>query len=125
MRAVLLTCFIESVGRTIAQHATSSKIVMPVRTAAAVERVLLDMEAANSGIFGTLFWILSSPVFLAEGTAMKDLNDPDRIVIGGAQTPGGIDAMQVIFAIYANWVPCGGILSHHKFLEFGAIPTCR
>jgi UDPglucose 6-dehydrogenase len=108
--------FIESVGRTIAQHATSSKIVIekstvPVRTAAALERVLRANEAGNSGTIGKRFWILSNPEFLAEGTAMKDLDNPDRVLIGGPQTPEGIDAMQVLVDIYANWVPRERILT--------------
>ena len=108
--------FIESVGRTIAQHSTSSKIVMEkstvsVCTAAAVERVLLANEAADSGTIGKRFWILSNPEFLAEGTAMKDLDDPDRVLIGGPQTPEGIDAMQVLDDIYANWAPRERILT--------------
>jgi UDPglucose 6-dehydrogenase len=105
--------FIESVGRTIAQHAKGNKIVIekstvPVRTAAALDRVL---SAASKDGKAKSFWILSNPEFLAEGTAMKDLDKPDRVLIGGPQTPEGLDATSVLVDIYAQWVPREKILT--------------
>jgi len=107
--------FIESVGRTIAEHANCSKIVVekstvPVRTAAALDRVLTANEGCT-GAIGKRFWILSNPEFLAEGTAMKDLDKPDRVLIGGPQNPEGFDAMNVLSDIYAHWVPRDKILT--------------
>merc|ERR1719473_662258 len=104
--------FIESVGRTIAEHANGSKIVIekstvPVRTAAALERVL----AANEGMKANRYWILSNPEFLAEGTAVKDLANPDRVLIGGPQTPEGLAAIDVLVDIYAHWVEREKILT--------------
>mmetsp|Transcript_5790 Transcript_5790/g.7743 ORF Transcript_5790/g.7743 Transcript_5790/m.7743 type:complete len:218 (+) Transcript_5790:91-744(+) len=98
--------YIESVGRTIAEFSNGSKIVIekstvPVRTAAALDRVL-TAQMETSGTVGKKFWILSNPEFLAEGTAMKDLDAPDRVLIGGPQTPEGQDAMNVLVDIYAN-----------------------
>jgi UDPglucose 6-dehydrogenase len=108
--------FIESVGRTIAEHSHCSKIIIekstvPVRTAAALARVLSAQEAKDSGSLGKRFWILSNPEFLAEGTAMKDLDQPDRVLIGGPQTPEGFDAINVLVDIYASWVPREKILT--------------
>merc|ERR1712048_597546 len=115
--------FIESVGRTIAQYSTCSKIVIekstvPVRTAAALERVLSANEkgerASSKDQIGdkpNRYWILSNPEFLAEGTAMKDLDKPDRVLIGGPQTPEGLAALQVLCDIYAQWVPKDKILT--------------
>merc|ERR1719201_1335706 len=102
--------FIESVGRTIAEHANRSKIVIekstvPVRTASALERVLAANELTHR------FWILSNPEFLAEGTAMKDLDAPDRVLIGGPTTPEGQVAISILKGIYANWVPEDKILT--------------
>jgi UDPglucose 6-dehydrogenase len=107
--------FIESVGRTIAKDANRSKIIIekstvPVRTAAALGRVLSANES-KEGSIGKRFWILSNPEFLAEGTAMKDLDNPDRVLIGGQQNPEGCDAIQVLVDIYANWVPRDKILT--------------
>jgi UDPglucose 6-dehydrogenase len=103
--------YIESVGRTIAEHAKGSKIVIekstvPVKTAAALERVLIANDT-TTGVIGKRFWILSNPEFLAEGTAMKDLDKPDRVLIGG-QIP---EAVGVLVDIYANWVPRERILT--------------
>eukprot|EP00930_Biecheleria_cincta_P038020 TRINITY_DN2611_c0_g1_i1.p1 TRINITY_DN2611_c0_g1~~TRINITY_DN2611_c0_g1_i1.p1 ORF type:complete len:509 (+),score=97.17 TRINITY_DN2611_c0_g1_i1:223-1749(+) len=103
--------FIESVGRTIAQHSSRSKIVIekstvPIKTAEAIARVLTANEV-SSGTVGKRFWILSNPEFLAEGTAMKDLDKPDRVLIGGQVD----DAIQVLVDIYAHWVPREQILT--------------
>jgi len=57
------------------------------------------------------FWILSNPEFLAEGTAMKDLSAPDRVLIGGPTSADGIAAANVLVDIYANWVPRERILT--------------
>jgi len=116
--------FIESVGRTIAQYANSSKIVIekstvPVRTAAALDRVLCANEAesqapgkeGSNAILPKRFWILSNPEFLAEGTAMKDLDIPDRVLIGGQQTHEGLAAIGILVDVYAHWVPKEKILT--------------
>merc|ERR1712127_1177888 len=101
--------FIESVGRNVAEYANCSKIIIekstvPVKTAEALERVV----KANTGDHS--FWILSNPEFLAEGTAMKDLSNPDRVLIGGPTTKEGTAAAGVLADIYANWVPQERIL---------------
>merc|ERR1712127_348205 len=57
------------------------------------------------------FWILSNPEFLAEGTAMKDLSMPDRVLIGSETSPEGQMAAGVLADIYANWVPRERILT--------------
>merc|ERR1712241_1184155 len=102
--------YIESVGRTVAEYANRSKIInekstVPVKTAEALERVV----SANTGSHS--FWILSNPEFLAEGTAMKDLSNPDRVLIGGPTTRDGACAAGVLADIYANWVPRERILT--------------
>merc|ERR1712125_304439 len=102
--------YIESVGRTVAQYANRPKIIIekstvPVKTAEALERVV----TANTGEHA--FWILSNPEFLAEGTAMKDLSNPDRVLIGGSTTAEGAAAAGVLADIYANWVPRERILT--------------
>ena len=80
---------------------------MPVKTAQAVERVLSN-NVLNDG---ARFDILSNPEFLAEGTAIKDLENPDRVIIGGRQTPSGLKAIQTLKDVYAQWVPEEQILT--------------
>merc|ERR1712032_944130 len=65
--------------------------------------------SANQG--SQKFWILSNPEFLAEGTAMKDLSAPDRVLIGGPTCTDGVAAASVLVDIYANWVPREKILT--------------
>jgi UDPglucose 6-dehydrogenase len=94
----------EKCARRILEVSTSDKIVvekstLPVRTAAAMERIL------HSGKKGVRFDVLSNPEFLAEGTAIADLADPDRILIGGHPTPEGKKAVQALVNVYAAWVP--------------------
>jgi UDPglucose 6-dehydrogenase len=96
--------FVESVARTIAEHADSSKIIVekstiPVKTADTIAAIL----AANTK--GLKFQVLSNPEFLAEGTAMADLEMPDRVLIGGERTPEGEKAVQALAGVYARWVP--------------------
>jgi UDPglucose 6-dehydrogenase len=96
--------YIESVARTIAEVATSPKIIVekstiPVKTAEAIKEIL----SANTK--GIKFSVLSNPEFLAEGTAVADLIAPDRVLIGGERTPDGEAAMKTLVDVYANWVP--------------------
>jgi UDPglucose 6-dehydrogenase len=97
--------FIESAARVIAEVSKGHKIIVekstiPVKTASAINAIL----AANSSPEAT-FEVLSNPEFLAEGTAIDDLETPDRILIGGENTPGGNEAVEALAAIYATWVP--------------------
>src|SRR5690625_2402841 len=92
--------FVELCARQIAEVATGDKIVVekstiPVRTAAAIKSIL--KHAGN----GANFHVLSNPEFLAEGTAISDLQNPDRVLIGGENQ----EAIQVLVDIYAAWVP--------------------
>lgn len=94
----------ELCARKIAEVSTSSKIVVekstvPVRTAEAMRRVL------NANSKGLDFQILSNPEFLAEGTAIADLTNPSRVLIGGGQDALGLAAIAKVVAVYANWVP--------------------
>lgn len=96
--------YLEKTARAIVEYADSNKIVvekstLPVRTAQAMSRIL------HSNTKGLKFQIISNPEFLAEGTAIKDLENPDRVLIGGMETPEGQQAIEEIVSIYANWVP--------------------
>lgn len=100
----------EKTARAIIEHSESDKIVvekstLPVRTAEAMQRIL------QSNAKGLNFEVLSNPEFLAEGTAINDLNNPDRVLIGAMETESGRKAMQQIVEIYAHWVPREKILT--------------
>jgi UDPglucose 6-dehydrogenase len=103
--------YVELCARQIAKVATTDKIVvekstLPVKTAEAIQNIL-----DNTGN-GVNFQILSNPEFLAEGTAMRDLAVPDRVLIGGdSKTKDGQAAIQALVEVYASWVPNENILT--------------
>ncbi|WP_313420155.1 MULTISPECIES: nucleotide sugar dehydrogenase [Sphingobacterium] len=98
--------YIELCARQIAFVAKSDKIVvekstLPVRTAEALKSIL-----DNTGN-GVNFHILSNPEFLAEGTAITDLHNPDRVLIGGEDA----EAIEALVSVYEAWVPKERILT--------------
>lgn len=97
--------FIESAARLIAEVSDGHKIIVekstiPVKTASAIHKIL-SSNCHN----GATFQVLSNPEFLAEGTAIADLQHPDRILIGGAISPEGNEAVEALVSIYARWIP--------------------
>ena len=102
--------FIELCARQIAETATTNKIVvekstLPVRTAEAIKNIL-DNNNKN-----LKFQVLSNPEFLAEGTAVSDLQNPDRVLIGGDSTPEGQEAIEALVNVYNSWIPKERILT--------------
>ncbi|THD66800.1 nucleotide sugar dehydrogenase [Robertkochia marina] len=96
--------YIELCARNIARVAKSDKIVvekstLPVRTAQAIKDIL-----HNTGN-GVKYEVLSNPEFLAEGTAIDDLLNADRVLIGGDDTPSGKEAKNILSGIYEHWLP--------------------
>lgn len=96
--------YLEKTARSIVEYADSDKIVvekstLPVRTAQAMSRIL------QSNTKNLNFPVLSNPEFLAEGTAISDLENPDRVLIGGMETPEGQAALNELVELYAQWVP--------------------
>lgn len=96
--------YVELCARQIAEVATTDKIVvekstLPVRTAQAIKTILSETGSKAR------FQVLSNPEFLAEGTAIADLLEPDRVLIGGDQTPEGMAAIEALTQVYASWVP--------------------
>jgi len=103
--------YIESAARLIAEVSVGHKIIVekstiPVKTATAIKSIL----TANSP-HGATFQVLSNPEFLAEGTAVEDLECPDRILIGGETTPEGNAAVEALASVYARWIPRERILT--------------
>jgi UDPglucose 6-dehydrogenase len=102
--------FIESVARMIASVVDRPKIIVekstiPVKTA---ETILTILNASGKKLNHQ---VLSNPEFLAEGTAVEDLKNPDRILIGGEQSPEGLAAIEKLVSVYARWVPRERILT--------------
>lgn len=102
--------YIELSARQIAKVATSDKIVvekstLPVRTAQAIKDIL---DHTGNGV---KFQILSNPEFLAEGTAVQDLINPDRVLIGGEESEEGKEAIDALVNVYASWIPRDKILT--------------
>ena len=97
--------YVEQCARDIGRYARGAhkivveKSTLPVKTAQALKRIL------DSAPTRTEFQILSNPEFLAEGTAMADLADPDRVLIGGEESAEGAEAIQSLVDIYARWIP--------------------
>ena len=94
----------EKTARQILACSNDGKIVvekstLPVRTASAMERIL------NENSKGVHFEVVSNPEFLAEGAAIRDLEFPDRVLVGSKETPDGIRARKEVVDIFLNWVP--------------------
>jgi UDPglucose 6-dehydrogenase len=102
--------FVELCARQIARIAKNDKIIvekstLPVRTAETLQTIL---DRTGNGV---KFEVLSNPEFLAEGTAIDDLFNADRVLIGGKQTESGQNAIQSLVDIYAHWLSPKQILT--------------
>ena len=102
--------YVKLCAEQIAEVSTNDKIVVekstvPVRTSEKIKEIL---RSKNKDVD---FQILSNPEFLAEGTAMRDLQIPDRVIIGGDNTKKGNEAIQSLVDIYSSWVPKKNILT--------------
>ncbi len=102
--------YVEACSKQIAKVSKADKIIVekstvPVRTSEKIKQIL---RLNNSDVN---FQILSNPEFLAEGTAMRDLEIPDRVLIGGDETKEGKKAIESLVKIYSSWVPKENILT--------------
>jgi UDPglucose 6-dehydrogenase len=100
----------EKTAHEIVAHADGPKIIvekstLPVRTAEAMERILQENRK------GIGFEVVSNPEFLSEGSAVRDLLQPDRVLIGSRQTDSGTRAARAIADIFACWVDPGRIIT--------------
>ena len=103
--------FIENCARNIGLVSKSDKIIvekstLPVRTAEKIKEVL---DTNNN--LDVNFEILSNPEFLAEGTAISDLLNPDRVLIGGRNSKNGKKAVELLVEIYQRWIPKNKIVT--------------
>ena len=104
--------WIESCARQIAKYAEGHTIIvekstLPVRTAEKIKSILdLSLKGNKAKNANPQFSVLSNPEFLAEGTAIDDLINPDRILIGGDD----MEAIKLLEDIYSNWIDKNKIL---------------
>lgn len=95
--------FLEKVIRQIGKYSESSKIIVekstvPVKTCVFIEKILRSESKQH-------FDVLSNPEFMAEGTAINNLEFPSRVVIGSKDDASGINARNELVEIYSAWVP--------------------
>ena len=96
--------WVESCAREICKSAEGHTVVvekstLPVKTAQTIKDILYSVDALKTKHNRT-FSVLSNPEFLAEGTAINDLENPDRVLIGGDD----LESMNSLKNIYMNWV---------------------
>ena len=105
--------WVEASARQVAKHSKNHTIVvekstLPVRTAEVIKTILENANFnLNNKTNQPTFDVLSNPEFLSEGTAIDDLENPDRVLIGGDNS----DAIECLSNIYENWVPKEKILT--------------
>ena len=101
--------WVEASARQVALYSSGHTIVvekstLPVRTAEVIKEILKSSQMSENNL--ATFDVLSNPEFLAEGTAIYDLENPDRVLIGGEND----HAIEALSLIYSNWVPKDKIL---------------
>ncbi len=104
-------CYVESACRSIVEAARSDKIIVekstvPCRTAESILSILQTNHHPD-----VKFEVLNNPEFLAEGTAINDLLNPDRVLIGSMNTGNGLIAQNALVEVYANWIPIERIIT--------------
>ena len=105
--------WVESSARQVAKYASGHTIVVekstvPVKTAELIRKILCNSynNKKDSNDKAKSFAVISSPEFLAEGSAIKDLKSPDRVLIGGDNQ----DSIEKLCNLYQNWIPKEKIL---------------
>ncbi|XP_062865152.1 UDP-glucose 6-dehydrogenase [Trichomycterus rosablanca] len=103
--------FIEACARRIVEVSEGYKIVtekstVPVRAAESIRRIFDANTKPKLNL-----QVLSNPEFLAEGTAVKDLQEPDRVLIGGDEGPEGQRAIAALREVYEHWVDKSRIIT--------------
>ena len=103
--------WVEACARQVSKYAKGHTIVvekstLPVKTAEVIQNILEGSKTSISNDSSSTFDVLSNPEFLSEGSAIKDLESPDRVLIGGEST----EAILTLNEVYKNWVPQEKIL---------------
>ena len=66
-----------------------------------IEKILSESQEIDKNQTNKTFSVLSNPEFLSEGNAINDLEQPDRVLIGGEDQ----SAINLLVDLYLNWVP--------------------
>ncbi|CAH1153451.1 unnamed protein product [Phaedon cochleariae] len=103
--------YVEGAARLIANTAQNDKIVVekstvPVKAAESIANILKANQKP-----GVSYQVLSNPEFLAEGTAIDDLLNADRVLIGGEESSEGRKAIEALCSIYDHWIPRENIIT--------------
>jgi len=101
--------WIDLCSRQISKYSKGHTIIvekstLPIKTADTIKQIL---DASSKGENSKSFSVLSNPEFLSEGTAINDLENPDRVLIGGEDP----EAIETLIKIYETWVPRKKILT--------------
>tara|TARA_Y200000002_G_scaffold303668_1_gene259166 strand:- start:421 stop:1854 length:1434 start_codon:yes stop_codon:yes gene_type:complete len=105
--------YVEDCARQISKFANGHTIIvekstLPVRTAQTIQTILnSDINSKNKSNDSKSFSILSNPEFLSEGTAINDLEKPDRVLIGGNDE----ESIKSLVDIYSQWVEIDKIIT--------------
>ncbi|KAF8569148.1 hypothetical protein P879_03945 [Paragonimus westermani] len=115
---------LEAAARRVAKLSRGPKVVVekstvPVKASETITRILNSSSPRERCAWSADDFepqlsesvVLSNPEFLAEGTAVKNLEEPDRVLIGGdEQSESGRRAIEMLRNIYLHWVPAERIL---------------
>ena len=95
------------------------KSTVPVKAAESISNILLHNIKP-----GITYQVLSNPEFLAEGTAIADLLNPDRVLIGGEESTEGKEAISALAEVYSHWVPSDRIITMNTWSsELSKLPV--
>ena len=98
--------WIEASAREISKYSQGHTIVvekstLPVRTAETIKKILDGCQNHEMNLHeNKTFSVLSNPEFLSEGNAIDDLQNPDRVLIGGDDS----NAIDLLARLYSIWV---------------------
>ena len=104
--------WVEASARDVAKYSKGHTIVvekstLPVKTAELINTILeaqyQDEEFVSKN---KSFSVLSNPEFLSEGNAIKDLESPDRVLIGGEDE----NSINELSEIYKTWISSDKII---------------
>lgn len=98
----------------IAKCSDSDKIIVekstvPVKSADILKKIFKSTKPKLR------FEILSNPEFLAEGTAIVNLRNPDRVLIGSDNNLSSVIARDVLVNLYNKWVPRDKIITTNLY----------